>query len=292
MHTGELAPIYVGIVAFFITRDVIIPYESQGQAFFKYLIGDWLSPYYESDRDSTANMMMMGALLGYFVMAGSASILDLFPLKSLKTQGSKSYFSLTTWIKVVGTCLCNMFICSWAVVTPVWVAHRTGIFRGYTPLATTATAIDPGQCLINFAIHMVIIDIWFYSTHRLLHYGPLYKHIHKFHHTYHAPTAVACMYAHPIEYCIGNVMGVIIGPMLTNCHPYECAFWMAFSLVSTSASHSGYFFLGATDHDAHHEHLYCNYGVGVMMDKIFKTEYEGSELQAKVNQRTGSRKLQ
>ena len=43
--------------------------------------------------------------------------------------------------------------------------------------------------------------------------------------------------------------------------------------------------MGATDHDLHHEHLYCNYGVGIFMDKLFQTEFEGSELQAKVNQR-------
>ena len=285
--SGDLAPLYVGVVSFLITRDIIIPNENNDN-FFKLIIGDWLSPYYEPARDSTANMMMMGAILGYVIMAGSVSVLDLIPLESWKTQGRKSYFTLSTWLKVVATCLFNMFICSWTVVTPVWVAHRTGVFRNYSPLTTESAPIDPVECIKNFAIHMIVIDVWFYSTHKLLHYGPLFSWIHKMHHTYHAPTAVACMYAHPVEYCIGNVLGVILGPCLTNCHPYECAFWMTYSLASTSASHSGYFFLGATDHDAHHEHFYCNYGVGVFMDKLFKTEYEGSDLQKKVNRRIGA----
>jgi len=100
------------------------------------------------------------------------------------------------------------------------------------------------------------------------------------------------MYAHPIEFCMGNVAGVILGPALTNAHPYECMFWMCFSLASTSGSHSGYPAFGAANHDAHHEHLYCNYGVGVFMDKLMGTEFEGSELQAVVRTRVGARKVQ
>ena len=63
------------------------------------------------------------------------------------------------------------------------------------------------------------------------------------------------MFANPIEFCYGNVMGVVLGPVITNCHPLTGAFWMAFSVISTSCSHSRYCCLGAQNHDIHHEHF-------------------------------------
>jgi hypothetical protein len=38
----------------------------------------------------------------------------------------------------------------------------------------------------------------------------------------------------------------------------------------------------AHDHDAHHEHFNYNFGVGGLMDTIFGTHFEGSELQKKL----------
>ena len=77
--------------------------------------------------------------------------------------------------------------------------------------------------------------------------------IHKFHHRFTAPAAVASMYANPIEFGVGNLGGVILGPFLTRAHPYTFYFWTAYSLFSTGGSHSGYFFFAAQGHDWHHE---------------------------------------
>jgi sterol desaturase/sphingolipid hydroxylase (fatty acid hydroxylase superfamily) len=51
-----------------------------------------------------------------------------------------------------------------------------------------------------------------------------------------------------------------------------------------------YAFLGATEHDAHHEHFDVNFGVSLFMDKLLGTGFEGSALQAKVNRSRLSRK--
>ena len=260
--------------------------ESQ-ERFYTGLIGTKFSPWYEPSRDGTLNVMMTGAIMGYVVMAGSLSLLDLVSPSTWKTQGFKSYFDLSSWLRATSLSLFNMLLCSWVVMVPVWILHRNGALRGGTPLATAAAddVLSPVTCLLNYVIHTFVIDFWFYSTHAVLHWPAFYSLVHKKHHLFKAPNAVACMYANPIEFCVGNVMGVILGPAITNCSPAECAFWMCFSLASTSASHSGYRFMGATDHDLHHEHLFCNYGVGLFMDKLLGTEYEGSELQRKVELR-------
>lgn len=47
------------------------------------------------------------------------------------------------------------------------------------------------------AVCIVCEDTYHYFGHRALHWGPLYKHIHKVHHTYSAPFGIAAEYAHP-----------------------------------------------------------------------------------------------
>ena len=43
--------------------------------------------------------------------------------------------------------------------------------------------------------------------------------------------------------------------------------------------------LGAQNHDLHHEHFNYNYGTALFMDKIFDTNYIGSDFQKRVEAR-------
>ena len=234
-------------VSFAIIKYLVIPLQdSIWNPLIKQIVPHFLLDLgYDVESDQTLTIMMISAILGYVVMSGLCSCLDLFSPHHWKTQGARSYMDFGTWLKVVAISLSNMFFCSWFILLPVWYIHKHGIFRGGSPLTTFTEPLDPLRCILNMIAHSVIIDIWFYTTHRILHWGIFYKHIHKMHHLFKAPTAVACMFAHPIEFCLGNVCGVILGPALTNAHPYECAFWMAFSLASTSGAHSGYPAFGA-----------------------------------------------
>ena len=82
------------------------------------------------------------------------------------------------------------------------------------------------------------------AAHQALHWGPLYKHIHKLHHKYAAPFGLAAEYAHPAEVFILGT-GTIAGPMLycyftRNLHIVTVYIWITLRLFQAIDAHSGY----------------------------------------------------
>eukprot|EP01117_Protostelium_nocturnum_P011572 TRINITY_DN419_c0_g1_i1.p1 TRINITY_DN419_c0_g1~~TRINITY_DN419_c0_g1_i1.p1 ORF type:complete len:285 (+),score=101.43 TRINITY_DN419_c0_g1_i1:155-1009(+) len=110
-------------------------------------------------------------------------------------------------------------------------------------------------------------DTYHYWAHRALHWGVLYKKIHKVHHEFSAPFGITAEYAHPIETIILG-MGTIGGPFVLalafKVHVITVLAWMSFRLFQTIEAHSGYefpislrtivpFWSGADHHDYHHQ---------------------------------------
>ena len=54
-------------------------------------------------------------------------------------------------------------------------------------------------------------EILFYYFHLLLHHPKLYKLIHKRHHQWTSPIAIATLYCHPIEHILCNYLPPLIG---------------------------------------------------------------------------------
>jgi methylsterol monooxygenase len=110
-------------------------------------------------------------------------------------------------------------------------------------------------------------DMFHYWAHRALHWGPLYKHIHKKHHEFSAPFGLAAEYAHPLEVLILGA-GTIGGPFLLcyftrDLHIITVYLWICLRLFQAIDAHSGYdfpfsmhnwvpFWAGADHHDHHH----------------------------------------
>ncbi|KAL5592625.1 hypothetical protein FOBRF1_013651 [Fusarium oxysporum] len=130
------------------------------------------------------------------------------------------------------------------------------------------------KMFIQICICFVMEDTWHYWSHRALHYGPLYKSIHKMHHTYSAPFGLAAEYASPIETAIlgfGVVGSPIVLLMITgDFHLFTMYIWIILRLFQAIDAHSGYdfpwslrnfvpFWAGADHHDLHHEKFIRNY---------------------------------
>lgn len=127
---------------------------------------------------------------------------------------------------------------------------------------------------IQVAICFIMEDTWHYWSHRALHYGPLYKSIHKMHHTYSAPFGLAAEYASPIETAILG-LGVVGTPVVLliitgDFHLSTMYIWIILRLFQAIDAHSGYdfpwslrhflpFWAGADHHDLHHGKFIGNY---------------------------------
>lgn len=121
----------------------------------------------------------------------------------------------------------------------------------------------------------IIADLWFYTSHRLMHCKYLYPY-HSIHHRVKYTKAYACVYCHWLEMVLGNIPTVILGPYLTNMNYLTLHLWLSFGCLNTMYGHSGgrFFFMpeGANQyHWTHHIKVTGNYAMSRFLDGIFGT---------------------
>lgn len=152
----------------------------------------------------------------------------------------------------------------------------------------------------QIAIFFLMEDTWHYWFHRAFHWGPLYRYVHKIHHTYSAPFGLAAEYASPIEVMFLG-LGTVGSPLLWCClthdlHILTVYLWIVLRLSQAIDAHSGYdfpwslhhflpFWAGAEHHDVHHERFIGNYSSSFRWwDYLLDTE-AGPEAAKKRRQR-------
>jgi len=89
----------------------------------------------------------------------------------------------------------------------------------------------------------------------LLHHPKLYKHCHKIHHEWTAPTGIVAVYSHPVEHMLSNQLPLWLGPFLMGSHLSVALLWYSVAILNTTVTHSGYhlpFLPSPEAHDYHH----------------------------------------
>ncbi len=125
--------------------------------------------------------------------------------------------------------------------------------------------------IMRIIMALIIGDLCFYWTHRLFHHHRFYF-LHKKHHLYVKPNALAGLYCSPIEMLISNHLSMVIPLKIISCYSDEMLM-IESGIVALNIlkSHSGYDMLCGTHHSKHHELLNCNFGFSYITDYVFGT---------------------
>jgi len=171
--------------------------------------------------------------------------------------------------KAIRVCCRNQFI-TFLVSIPLYYLSRK---RGQQFNASDLPSFH--WVLLEMCVFVMVEEIGFYYSHRLMHHRAIYKHIHKIHHEWTAPISIVGIYCHPIEHFLSNVLPLYLGPFIMGSHVATSLLWMCIAISSTQVSHGGYhlpFFPSPEAHDFHHLKFTNNFGVMGVLDRLHGTD--------------------
>ena len=136
---------------------------------------------------------------------------------------------------------------------------------------------------------LVLVPLWrdlhFYCVHRLIHWPPLYKHVHALHHKNVNPGPWSGLSMHPVEHFL--YFSCVTIHWIVPSHPIVMLFNLTHAALSPAQGHCGFHKIeigtkylhetGAYAHYLHHKLFDCNYADGVVpLDKWFGSFHDGS----------------
>jgi sterol desaturase/sphingolipid hydroxylase (fatty acid hydroxylase superfamily) len=153
--------------------------------------------------------------------------------------------------KAVGVAVCNQ-----ALVLATLLLLQSHVL----PVAVPGLLAPQLPSVLTLATHLLcslaVAELAFFYSHRLMHTNEwLWTHVHTVHHSWPAPIALCCIYAHPIEFMMGNIPVVMLGPLLMGSHLSVWVLWSVLAIADTCIAHSGWHLPlqhSPEAHDYHH----------------------------------------
>jgi sterol desaturase/sphingolipid hydroxylase (fatty acid hydroxylase superfamily) len=192
----------------------------------------------------------------------------------------------------------------WTVVSavPIWTAYEVVTLwaeaNGVIPYVSWQA--HPIYCVLLMCFIPLFREVHFYLVHRLIHWPPLYRTVHKLHHANVNPGPWSGLAMHPVEHLL-YFSGVLLHWILPS-NPLHVIFHLQHLAFAPSAGHSGFHKVVLTDsmaipnnhlmHYLHHRYFEVNYGGDglVPLDKWFGTFHDGSDAaEAAMNRRLKAR---
>jgi len=146
--------------------------------------------------------------------------------------------------------------------TFVWHVARGGWSTLYFDIHQYPLIWLPVSAVLAF----FFVDAGLYYSHRLLHHRALFRHIHRWHHRYVAPTVFTTTAVHPVELVIFASFLILPGfivPMHAGVYGLVAVYTYFIGLIDHSGVRVRWKLPlhGDTQfHDDHHVYFHCNYG--------------------------------
>jgi len=172
-----------------------------------------------------------------------------------------------TWIGNGGKLLGALVMSSFNVLVSGFCVYRFSEYQSELPPESF------GVWLKQLVWCALWADIWFYTTHRLLHWPVLYRHIHSWHHRWHRPLPWVTYDAHPLEHLLTNTGSILVPLMLVG--PTSSLLvhsWVLLVITQATWSHAGPW--PWSPHERHHTHFQVHYGLSLFMDRWLQTQDE------------------
>ncbi len=227
-------------------------------------------------------------LLRYLLIAGGVFLLfyvwrrqAMRPFKIQKAEASRNDMR-----REVLYSLCSMAIFA-LVGVGVFLLHRHGWLHIYGDFKSR------GWGYLAFSVVVLILahDTYFYWTHRLMHWKPLFPLVHRIHHLSHTPTPWAAFSFHPIEAFVQAGVFPLVAVFMP-LHPLAALIWLLYMTGMNALGHSGFELMPAgfvhrpvlrwynttLHHDMHHRQVHCNYGLYFnIWDQLMGTNHKNYE---------------
>jgi len=195
----------------------------------------------------------------------------------------------------------NMF---WSLASgvTVWSAYEVlylwGAANGVLPMLGFTE--HPIAFVVWLALLPLLFSSHFYLIHRLLHWPPMFRYVHRLHHRNVHVGPWSGMSMHPAEHVL--YLSSVLVHFVIPSHPVIVLLHLYSRALGPAFSHAGFEKLLAGDrevmdaadfhHQLHHRYFECNYGnVDVPWDRWFGSHHDGSD-EATARMRERQRRLQ
>ncbi|KAI1909622.1 hypothetical protein LOZ58_002326 [Ophidiomyces ophidiicola] len=211
-------------------------------------------------------------IIGFIIPGLAFLLLDLLKpavMSTRKIQAPSKQPSNRQMLKCLGLVFGNQaylivshFLAHWLI------GYKFSIFRMDPKLPSLR------EVAVHCAVGVVIRDVLFYYVHRLMHTKTMYQKIHRVHHEFRAPMALAAIYSHTVDHVLTNAMPIYVPMALQRAHFLTLVLFAGVAVFDAAVSHSGYSLLrlpSVENHDVHHEKGNVNFGVLGLMDRLHGT---------------------